>query len=160
MFVAAFIGSPSMNLFEGVIDKTDDGARLHLGDQQVALGPAVLDRRHALADHLGRPIVVGIRPEDMEDATYADSATMPQLIKAKVGLIESLGSEVVVHLLLDARRVDSGDPDTAQEIASASANAVARFDPRTRARIGDTIAVAVNVANLHFFDPGTGIAVR
>jgi multiple sugar transport system ATP-binding protein len=160
MFVAAFIGSPSMNLFEGVIDKTDDGARLHLGDQQVALGPAVLDRRHALADHLGRPIVVGIRPEDMEDATYADSATMPQLIKAKVGLIESLGSEVVVHLLLDARKVDSGDPDTAQEIASASANAVARFDPRTRARIGDTIAVAVNVANLHFFDPGTGIAVR
>ena len=82
------------------------------------------------------------------------------VLKAQVNLLESLGSEIMVHFALDAARVDSGDPDGAQETAViGTTNAVGRFHPRSRVRIGETIEVAVAVENLHFFDPDTHLAI-
>lgn len=78
----------------------------------------------------------------------------------KVTLIEALGSELMVHFRLDAKTVDSGDPDAAEESSSSTAaNAVGRFHPRSRARMGDTIDIAVAIENVHFFDNDTRQAI-
>ena len=79
-----------------------------------------------------------------------------QWIKSKVSLIEALGSELMVHFRIDAPTVDSGDPDAVEEKASAEgANAVGRFNPRSTARMGQEIEIAISTENMHFFDPDT-----
>ena len=152
-FVGAFIGSPSMNLYEGVLD----GEQLKLGDQKLAVPKAVFEQRPSLRGSSQRKIIVGIRPEDMED-----SATLPQpakaTLKAKVRLVERLGAEAMVHLFIDAPAVDSGDPDAIADIGE-SKSAVARFSSKTNLVIGDTASVAVTVENLHFFEPQTHNAI-
>jgi multiple sugar transport system ATP-binding protein len=83
-----------------------------------------------------------------------------QRITSKVTLIEALGSEIMVHFRLDAPTVDSGDPDAIEEASGLdAANAVGRFDPRSRVRLGDTIEVAVSTENTHFFDPQSRLAI-
>ena len=146
VFVAAFIGSPSMNLFEATID----GNQLQLGGNRLTLPGAAIERRPALGTYDGRKIAVGIRPEDLEDAALATDATEGAVISSTVELTESLGSEIVVHFALDAARVDAGNPDAADDLSAA--NAVARFDPRSRCRAGEPVDIAVTVENLHFFD--------
>ncbi len=146
VFVAAFIGSPSMNLFEA----TFKGSGLRLGGHRLALPDATLERRPALATYGGRKIAVGIRPEDLEDASLATDAAEDAVISSTVELTESLGSEIVVHFALDAARVDAGNPDAADDLSAA--DAVARFDPRSRCRAGEAVDIAVTVENLHFFD--------
>jgi multiple sugar transport system ATP-binding protein len=159
VFVAAFIGSPSMNLFEGRIDDDVDGRlTLHLGTQSVPIDNSLLGLRPNLREHLQRPVIVGIRPEDFEDAQLSKS-NGPSLASA-AQLIESLGSELMVHFHLDARRIDSGDPDAPEQSGTAgAANTVGRFNPRSRVRIGDDIRVSVATENLHFFDMTTHQAI-
>lgn len=147
VFVAAFIGSPSMNLVEGQLS----GTSLTIGSHQLELPQTVYDRRPRLGDFDGHSVIVGIRPEDLEDAALvADTATTSRL-RGAVTLTEALGSEVVVHFGLDAPRVDAGDPDAVDDLGDQTA--VGRFSPRTRVRMGDQIDIAVAVENLHFFDP-------
>ncbi len=146
VFVAAFIGSPSMNLFEAALS-TDS---LQLGPHRLDLPDEVFERRPALRGYTGQPVIVGIRPEDLDDAQLAGASTAAT-IPAQITLTESLGSEVVAHFTIDAPRVDPGDPDAVDEVGDA--NAVARFDPRTQVRRGVQADVAVAVENLHFFDP-------
>jgi multiple sugar transport system ATP-binding protein len=105
-------------------------------------------------------VIIGIRPEDFEDAALAQDVPPSQRISARVTLLESLGSEVMVHFRLDAPTVDSGDPDAVEENGGeTAADAVGRFSPRTTARMGDQIEIAVTAENLHFFDPGTREAI-
>ena len=146
VFVAAFIGSPSMNLYEATLK----GRELQLGDESLTLPEATFDQRPALASHEGRKIVVGIRPEDLEDASLAAGTADGATISSTVELTESLGSEIVVHFALDAARVDPGNPDAADELSDA--DAVARFDPRSACRAGEPVEIAVTVENFHFFD--------
>ena len=160
VFVAAFIGSPSMNLYDAVITFTGDSGLIQLGSQQLTLAPESLAARPALRRYDSRPIVLGVRPEDFEDAAMVPSATPGSTLKAHVNLLESLGSEIMVHFALDAARVESGDPDEAKETAvTGTTNAVGRFHPRSRVRIGENIEVAVAVENLHFFDDETHRAI-
>src|SRR5690606_562405 len=114
-----------------------------------------LASRPGLRAYHGRKVVIGVRPEDFEDAALAP-ASRPTLA-APVSLIESLGSETMVHFELDAPRVDSGDPDTVAE--TGTENFIGRFDPATRVRVGEVHHVAVNTANLHFFDPHSRVAI-
>ena len=72
-----------------------------------------------------------------------------------MSLIEALGSEIMVHFHIDAPTVDSGDPDAVEEKAGSTSNAVGRFHPRSKARIGESIEVAISVENMHFFDMKT-----
>ena len=74
------------------------------------------------------------------------------MLRAEVSLLEALGSEIMVHFRLDASTVDSGDPDAVEE-AGTTANAVGRFHPRSRVKVGDQAEIAVSTENLHFFDP-------
>jgi multiple sugar transport system ATP-binding protein len=160
VFVAAFIGSPSMNLYEAVVTIAGDGGCIQVGVQQLVLAPESLAARPALRAYDSRPIVLGIRPEDFEDAAMVRTSTPGRTLAARVTLLESLGSEIMAHLALDATRVDSGDPDGAQETAAiGETNAVGRFHPRSRIRVGESIDVAVAVENLHFFDHETHRAI-
>jgi len=160
VFVAAFIGSPSMNLYDAVVTFTGDSGLIQLGSQQLTLAPESLAARPALRRYDSRPIVLGVRPEDFEDAALVPSPTPGSTLKAHVNLLESLGSEIMVHFALDAARVESGDPDEAKETAvTGTTNAVGRFHPRSRVRIGENIEVAVAVENLHFFDDETHRAI-
>jgi multiple sugar transport system ATP-binding protein len=153
VFVAGFIGSPAMNLYEA--DLTGHG--LKLGSWTLDLPEGVIASRPALKQHWNRTVIVGIRPEDLEDASLATSPETGQVITSTVLLTEELGSEVIVHFELDATHVDSGDPDAVDEVGATSA--VGRFDPRTRVRTGDRVDVAVAVENLHFFDPTSRMSI-
>ncbi|MDG1784375.1 MAG: sn-glycerol-3-phosphate ABC transporter ATP-binding protein UgpC [Ilumatobacter sp.] len=160
VFVGAFIGSPSMNLYEGRADISGDGGSVTFGSHTIGLDEHVLAARPGLKGYDGKPVIVGIRPEDFEDAAMVDGAPENRRLTSKVSLIESLGSEVMVHFRLDAKTVDSGDPDAVEESTSGNAaNAVGRFNPRSRARIGENIDIAVAIENVHFFDAETRKAI-
>ena len=156
VFVAAFIGSPSMNLYEATLDV--DGGSIRLGSHSLPLSPASLEARPALRGYHDKRVVIGIRPEDFEDASL-DQNGLPRL-SASVTLLEALGAEIMVHFRLDAARVDSGDPDAVEEAGGeGAANAVGRFHPRSTVRPGQSAEVAVAIDNLHFFDHDTREAI-
>jgi len=168
LFVAGFIGSPAMNALEGTLQRDATGGYIvELGTRCLAIPPAALDARPGLAAMTGKPIVVGIRPEDLQDAAVAGAAD-GRTLTAVVNLVEPLGADVMVHLSIDVPRPrDMGDlaeavgelgeaPFTADEDA---APMVARFSPQSRAAVGDRISVVVNTDRLHFFDPHTGTAI-
>ncbi|MDG1187654.1 MAG: ATP-binding cassette domain-containing protein [Ilumatobacter sp.] len=160
VFVGAFIGSPSMNLYEGQIDISGDGGSVTFGSHRFSLDEHVFAARPGLKGYDGKPVIIGIRPEDFEDAAMVEGVPDNRRLTSRVSLIESLGSEVMAHFRLDAKTVDSGDPDVVEESTSGSAaNAVGRFSPRTQARIGENIDIAVAIENIHFFDAGTRKAI-
>lgn len=146
-----------MNLYEATIDFHDDqSGTVHLGDQDLAIGPEVLEHRPALRDH-GK-VIIGIRPEDFEDVALVDRDTTGRELTSNVRLIEALGSELMVHFDLNARTVDSGDPDAVEESESGT-NAVARFNPRSRVKMREDVRIAVATDNMHFFDPETHLSI-
>jgi multiple sugar transport system ATP-binding protein len=151
LFVAAFIGSPSMNLATAVVE----GHHVKLGGVAIPLGTR--DRPATLRDG---PVVLGVRPEALSDAAFADPSA-PQL-EAVTDVIEELGSDVHVVFPLDAPGVDSADLRAASDgereslFADDRARFTARFDRRSRARAGAPVRVAVDPATLYFFDPETG----
>ncbi|MGO7591845.1 sn-glycerol-3-phosphate ABC transporter ATP-binding protein UgpC (plasmid) [Rhizobium beringeri] len=145
VFVAAFIGSPSMNLYEAVLN----GRTLTLGSNSLEIPDRVFEDRPSLNGASNRQLIVGIRPEHMNDAAIRPSSAE---ISAPVTLVEALGSESMVHLNIDATRVDAGDPDAVADIGNEKA-AVARFSPKSTVRAGDIARIAVDADELHFFEP-------
>lgn len=158
VFVAAFIGSPSMNLYETTLT-LGTTPQIAFGDQRVDLPADLLSRRPALEAYDGRRLVVGIRPEDFEDAAITDGVAPGRRIRARVRLVEALGSELMVHFSVDAQRVKSGDPDAPEDVGDSGANTVARFNPRSRVRVDDDVEIAVAAENLHYFDAETHEAI-
>jgi len=154
VFVAAFIGSPSMNLFEAQVDLQGDTGTIQLGAHTLGLSPECLVKHPKLRDYSDRPLIVGIRPEDYEDAQLAPEVPESQRITSKVTLLEALGSEIMAHFHVDARKIESGDPDAIEEKVG-QANAVGRFNPRSKARMGQEIEIAISTENMHFFDAET-----
>ncbi|MGI9053151.1 MAG: ABC transporter ATP-binding protein [Ilumatobacteraceae bacterium] len=153
VFVAAFIGSPSMNLYDAELTLSGEGGTANIGSQTVALAPESLSNHPALRNYDGQRIVLGIRPEDFEDAGVVTNPADDRRIRASVALVEALGSELMVHMAIDAKTVDSGDPDAPEELpGEGSANLIARFSPRSRVRVDDDIEVVVASERLHFFD--------
>ncbi len=161
VFVAAFIGSPSMNLYDSTVSISGDSGTVTIGSQTLSLDASVLAARPDLRNYDGKRVVLGIRPEDFEDASVATAGGGEgRVLTAPVTLIEALGSEIMVHFRLDASRVDSGDPDAVEEAGGGSAaNAVGRFNPRSSVRMGDTAQIVVATENAHFFDHDTRQAI-
>jgi multiple sugar transport system ATP-binding protein len=148
-----------MNLYDGAFALVGDGATVTIGSQTLSIGAETLAARPALRNYGGKHLIIGIRPEDFEDASLVPSSDGKQL-RGGVVLIEALGSELMVHFTLDASTVDSGDPDAPEEKAGAGqANAVGRFNPRSRVHMGDTIEIAVSTENMHFFDAQTRTSI-
>jgi multiple sugar transport system ATP-binding protein len=160
-FVASFIGSPSMNLFSARIAgaTTGDGA-LALGSQTVRLPAAVLAAHPALPRG-EKDVIVGIRPEDMDDASLRPGFPADMVLNAPVILTEQLGSDCMVHFGIDAAPAKVADRDTLAELVpeDASGVAIARFSARSSVRAGQKAAVAVEADRLHFFDHQTGEAI-
>jgi multiple sugar transport system ATP-binding protein len=162
LFVAAFIGSPSMNLFEGQLN--DDASAVRLGSQVVSLPPAVHKVRPGVAAYAGRKVVVGIRPEDLPAAD--GTSTSEQRLEADVVLVEALGSELLVHFSIDAERVhvdaaeETGDDElqTTGELV-VHGQGVARVQPRMVVKTGDRASFVVHSERMHFFDPDTQQAI-
>jgi multiple sugar transport system ATP-binding protein len=169
LFVASFIGSPAMNLYEATVSGPADRLVLSLGSQQLALPTDLGRRRPALAAAEGRKLVVGIRPESLTVASPAVDveAARERTLSVRAELVESLGNESLVHFSTDARTVRNrggvftADADASGDIAGAAASeSVARVDPRVRVTVGDQLMLAVDVDRLHFFDAETGEAIR
>jgi multiple sugar transport system ATP-binding protein len=172
LFVAGFIGSPAMNLFEATIERADGELVAHLGSQRLPVPDDVLAHRPALRAYEGRSVVLGIRPEDMEDASLVADAPADRRIRATVGLREALGSDVVIHFELDARPAVTEDVkelavDVGSEVlekvertaGTGGVEVLARLNPRTTARSGDTLEMVVDTHRLHYFDLDDGTAI-
>jgi multiple sugar transport system ATP-binding protein len=172
LFVAGFIGSPAMNLLEAKLEQDGDRYVVRMGSQSLALDDEALSLHSALRQYVGREIILGIRPEDLEDATLATSAPPDRRLTGKVELTEALGSEVMVHFSVDAShavtedvhelQADIGEdraPGSAIGAEAGSAVLVGRFGPRSRVKEDDRIEVAVDTRTLHFFDPETALGI-
>ncbi|HSL57728.1 MAG TPA: sn-glycerol-3-phosphate ABC transporter ATP-binding protein UgpC [Acidimicrobiales bacterium] len=161
LFVAAFIGSPSMNLFESQLHVENGTTMVDFGSQKLAISDEALAKRPKLRDYAGRRLVVGLRPEDFDDASLLAEHPVDQRIKANVDLLEALGSELMVHFSIDAKPAETGDPDAFEDISENenTTACVARFDPHSRVRMGETAEMAVHTARLHFFDLESGAAI-
>jgi multiple sugar transport system ATP-binding protein len=172
LFVAGFIGSPAMNLVDGQLEADGDRLDVKLAEFLLPVPPEVVAARPRLRNYVGRTVVVGLRPEDMEDASLVADAPPERRIKATVDLIEALGSDVVIHFRIaappalteDAKELASDVGQEAlekvtQEAAGGESTIVARLNPRTRANKGEEIELVVDTSRLHFFDPEDGSAV-
>ncbi len=161
IFVAAFIGSPSMNLYDARLAVDDDGIAIHLGSQTLRVPASILDVRPGLRGYDGRSITVGLRPEDIDDAALSPDHPADQTLQSTVALVESLGAEIMVHFGIDAPAADAGDPDAVEEVKTSegASRCVARFNPRSTVALGQTVHAAVDTERFHYFDPATGLAV-
>ncbi len=172
VFVGGFIGSPAMNMVESKLQQVDGQIQATVGTARLTVDPSVFERRPSLRKYLDRPVVMGIRPEDMEDASIARESPADRRLKVTVNLAEAMGSEVYVHFGVDAPPVvtedtkelaaDVGGEALDQlELAASGGEAdfTARFSARTKVREGDQTEIAIDTRNLHFFDieKGTGI---
>jgi multiple sugar transport system ATP-binding protein len=168
LFVGGFIGSPSMNMVEATIERDDDGVWVAFGGIRLRMPDEVASKRPGLARFDGKTVVLGIRPEDIEDAQIESEAPNDRRFRTKVDLREALGSEVLVHFSVaeapvmteDTKELarDLGVHDSQKRQATTS-TFVARLDPRTRAQEGESIELVVDTARLHFFDPQTGLGI-
>ncbi|MEZ5227375.1 MAG: sn-glycerol-3-phosphate ABC transporter ATP-binding protein UgpC [Acidimicrobiales bacterium] len=167
VFVAGFIGSPSMNIMVSRLGGTADAPTVSVGDQTLSVPADVVAARPGLAAFMGQEVVVGIRPEDMEDVSLVPDTPEDRRLRSKVLLLESLGAEVIVHFPLGAEPFSIMDAefegeDAIEKQRDADGNAVysGRFSPRSMARIGQDIEIAVDTSRMHFFDKATGLAIR
>jgi multiple sugar transport system ATP-binding protein len=172
LFVGGFIGSPAMNMVEATLEQRNGGYAAKVGAQTIGLGAETLDARPALATYAGRTVVLGIRPEDIEDLALSPDAAADHRLKGKVDLTEALGSEIMVHFSIEATPAtteemrelakDVGDERAMQQLeqgAPGTAGLVGRFGARSRVRVGEPLEVAVDTRALHFFDPETGLGI-
>jgi multiple sugar transport system ATP-binding protein len=170
LFVGGFIGSPAMNLVEATLEASNGTLHASVGDERIAISSEALDKRPALRAFEGKLVVLGIRPEDLEDAAIETDSPPDHRLKGKVELTEALGSEIMVHIGVGARPAlteevrelaeDLGDERAAAESEEAAhTTMVGRFSPRSQVNEGDTVEVVVDTNSLHFFDPETGLGI-
>jgi len=172
-FVAGFIGSPSINLLHAELQQEDGRLFVSFADYKLAVDDQLARNRSALADYIGRTVMIGIRPEDFEDAALEPDTPADRRISATADLTEPLGSEVLVYFSVEATGVISsavtadaaeGDADLyfgggngdAPEVVT---RVVARVSPRTRIAVGSKIELTVDTSRLYFFDPETRNAI-
>jgi multiple sugar transport system ATP-binding protein len=168
LFVATFIGSPSMNVYQGALERTDDGAAVVLGSQRLLLPASFLAERPSLNAYLGRKLIVGLRPEHLTDPAIGARPPEPGTsLAADVELVEALGSEELAHFSIDAPLAQQGPRASAHVAAelldgstsSGFGSGIARLDPLTAIRSGDRATFAVQMQGLRFFDSENGDAI-
>jgi multiple sugar transport system ATP-binding protein len=163
LFVAEFIGSPAMNLVTAELARANGGLEVRFGEHRLPVPDSLMRVRTALSGREGQRVILGIRPEDIEDASLAGDG---ERLSAVVDIREDMGSEVFVHFGVGGRAVQTEEVtaavgEDAAEVAQVEAGAkgnvwAARLDRDTRAAEGQTVHLAVDTARLHFFDPETG----
>ncbi|MDQ8044704.1 MAG: sn-glycerol-3-phosphate ABC transporter ATP-binding protein UgpC [Patulibacter sp.] len=167
LFVGGFIGSPSMNMLEARLIPEGDGYRADLGGQSLVLDAELVAARPALKQYANREVVLGVRPEELEDAALVSDPPADRILKGILRLREALGSEIMAHLEIDAtpartdeaRELAADTGLTALDHAKPGATVVGRFGPRSKVAVDDTVEAFVDTRNLHFFDPQTGLGI-
>jgi multiple sugar transport system ATP-binding protein len=139
MFVAGFIGSPSMNFFDAKVVGTREEPRLDTGGFEIPVPKDSLDKA---VSYLGKSVVLGVRPEDIHDRDYVPGQMSTAPFTAQVDVMEPMGSEIYLYLM------------------SGKTSFIARVDPRSQGRPGKALGVAINLDHIHFFDKETNQAVR
>jgi multiple sugar transport system ATP-binding protein len=175
LFVAEFIGSPAMNVVMADVEQSDGDVWVSFGGQRLRLEPATLDAHPGLVAHEGRKVVVGIRPEDMEDAAVLHETSLDRRLSVVCDIREDMGSEVYVHFNVPAEAVatkevvealvvdeieDSETRMAAERARGGGVTFVARLERTTSAREREPLELEVDVTRLHFFDPETGLRVE
>ena len=166
LFVAGFIGSPAMNLVDADLVRADGGLSIEFGEHRLPVGDELVKARPALRAFEGKSVIVGIRPEDLEDASLADSGANGRGLSAVIDIREDMGSEVYVHFGSGGRPVRGADvaaavgkeaiDATEEQTKEKGSLFVGRLDRNTHAKEGEKIELVVDVDRLHFFDPETG----
>jgi len=165
LFVAGFIGSPAMNFALAELVR-DDGPAVTFAGYRLAVPPAVLRDRPALAGYFGRELILGVRPSDFEDASLS-SGDWPRMA-VDVNVTEGLGSEIHVLFGIDAppvqhasisQAVEEDEDDAALALAGGKAVWTARVAARSAARPGGHLELAVDTSRLQFFDQASGLAI-
>jgi multiple sugar transport system ATP-binding protein len=165
-FVAGFIGSPSINMVEAELARSNGGLSVTFGDHVLAVDPALRGGHPDLEGYVGRTVLLGIRPEDFDDASL-ESAPEDRRIATTCDYTEPLGAEVLVYFTVSAPGVVSGvAPDSDPALSPAGAGTtvdgtrlVARVDPKTKITEKTKIELAVDTARLYFFDPETRVSI-
>jgi multiple sugar transport system ATP-binding protein len=132
LFVAGFIGSPAMNFFEGKIVEEGGNLFVDLDSFKVKIPE---NRKDTYAHLVEKPVIFGIRPEDIHNPQYAPPSIIAEPVDSKVDVTELMGNEIFLYLVNEKH------------------NFVARVDPRTRVEMGDEMQVSFNMDNMHIFDP-------
>ena len=171
LFVGGFIGSPSMNMLDATVESANGGLAAQIGDQTISLGPETLQNHPALRAYEGKQVIIGIRPEDLEDAALETGAPPDSQLHGRLELREALGSEIMAHFAIKGAHAetdetrelakDAGAEGTEQAIGVAEGEAiiVGRFGARSRVKEGDDVSAVVDTRALHFFDPQSGIGI-
>jgi multiple sugar transport system ATP-binding protein len=132
VFVAGFIGSPAMNFFNAKLERGDGGLRAKGSGFSL---PVPATKVSAYERYLGKPVILGIRPEDIHDPDFAPPGIFAAPVEAKVDVTELMGNEIQLYLVIDG------------------SSFVARVDPRTKATMGSKMKVTMNMDNMHLFEP-------
>ena len=170
IFVAGFIGSPAINFAEAKVTRENGRLSVTFGGDTLAVDDATIEQRPALKSYEGRSVILGIRPENMEDAGLESGAPEDRRLKATIELREDMGAEVFVHFGVDVPPVltedtkelaaDAGiDVDELESADVQKSTFIARFDADSRADVGDNIEIYVDTRSLYFFDPATGASI-
>jgi multiple sugar transport system ATP-binding protein len=167
LFVGGFIGSPAMNMIEATLERADGGLSASMGSQRITLGEETVSARPALREYEGKHVILGIRPEDLEDAGLAPETPADRRIRGEVLLREALGSEILVHFNMDATAAETDEVRELQKDAGTEevpsmgegVRMVGKFGPRSRVTPGEDAEVAVDTRALHFFDPEIGLGI-
>jgi multiple sugar transport system ATP-binding protein len=169
-FVAGFIGSPAINLVEARLQQTNGHYSVEFGEHRLAVDDRAVRNRSGLKDFLDREVILGIRPEDFEDASIESDAPDDRRMKVNVDLTEPLGADVLIYfssaatgVVSSAAEADVGeDADVrlgGDDEAGGQTRLCARVSPRTHIRVGSSAQLAVDTGRLYFFDPQTRDAI-
>jgi multiple sugar transport system ATP-binding protein len=165
LFVGGFIGSPAMNMVEATVTRSNGSLAVDVGPQHIALDESLLTTRPALRAYEGRPVILGIRPEDLEEVSLAPETPADQRIRGVIELREALGAELMVHFTVEGTRAaltedikelarDVGET-AERSVLETGAMLVGRFGARARVKEKEPVEVAVDTRALHFFDAET-----
>ena len=163
IFVAGFIGSPSMNFVYANVGVNKSSIKLNFGDDQIEYKGEKLEELKAFEK---KEIVMGIRPEAFEDGNYANASEFSESIKVSVSLLEQLGSDSYIHFYKDIKPVQTEAieeilADEGEDISVLGDNTkfIARINPNSTVVEGKEIELKIDPSKLHFFDPETGDAI-
>ena len=165
LFVASFVGSPPMNLMEATLERDDGGLVCGLGETRLELPADLVAERPGLADFAGRRIAIGIRPEDVREASGWDGTRM----QGRILLVEALGAEQLVHIEIAAAPLERTDlvdttaqppgPSLGVDELERAVTLLGRFDRHLLLAPGEAVEVAIDPRLLHFFDLESGVAI-
>jgi multiple sugar transport system ATP-binding protein len=170
LFVATFIGSPAMNLVEAKLVR-DGGPAIAFADYKLPITQEIVASRPGLDEHFGREVIVGIRPSSFEDVNFVQADGNWAPIKVEIDVTEELGSEInllftinapVVHHDVMVAKFDKAaaeEVEPAELVGAGRSPWTARVNPRTRAKPGRSVELAVDTRELHFFDVDSGQAI-